>query len=151
MSLFEALLIVHILAAMIWFGGALVGVLIGQLLRKQGDAGAMGKFCTAFATIAGPAFGGSGLLVIITGAWMVSEGNLDFGALWVSLSMGLWLVTYVMGATVVGMSWTKIGKRLNAGESLDELAPAFATALRWSYLDLALRLVILVLMVTQPV
>ena len=53
MDLFDILLIIHILAAMIWIGGALVGMLIGIFLSKGDDATAMSKFCTAFATIAG--------------------------------------------------------------------------------------------------
>ncbi|MCW2921032.1 MAG: putative integral rane protein [Thermoleophilia bacterium] len=151
MSLFEILLIVHLLAAMIWIGGALVGMLIGIFLSKGDDANAMAKFCTAFATIAGPAFGGSSLIVVATGIWMVAESSIEFSALWVSLSFAGWLVSMLMGATIVGMTWAKVGKVLREGATLDGTRPLISRAVRLTWLDLAMRVAVVVLMVTRPV
>ncbi len=151
MSLFEVLLFVHLLAAMIWIGGALVGALIGVFIRRQGDAEAMSKFCIAFASVAGPAFGGSSLLVVGTGIWMVAESSIEFSALWVSLSLAGWLVSMVMGATVVGGTWFKVGKLLQEpGATLDAIAPTIDKAVRLTWIDLAIRIGVVLLMVWQP-
>ncbi len=150
-TLFHALLFVHIIAAAIWIGGALVGMLIGIFLSKQGDASAMSRFCTAFATIAGPAFGGSAMLVLGTGIWMVADSGIEFSALWVGLSLGGWLVATVLGATVVGLTWTKVGKELREpGATLEGVQPLLRKAVRWTWVDLAIRIVVVLLMVWQP-
>ncbi len=152
MTLFEILLVVHILAAMIWIGGALVGMLIGMFIAKGDDANAMSKFCTAFASIAGPAFGGSSLVVVGTGIWMVADSAIEFSALWVSLSFAGWLVSMLMGATIVGMSWTKVGKVLREpGATIEGTRPLISRAVRLTWIDLIIRVAVVALMVTRPV
>jgi hypothetical protein len=152
MSLFDVLLVIHLLAAMIWIGGALVGMLIGMFIAKGDDAGAMSKFCIAFASIAGPAFGGSSLLVVGTGIWMVADSSIEFSALWVSLSLAGWLVSMLMGATVVGMTWTKVGRQLQEpSATIAGTQPLISKAVRLTWIDLLIRVAVVVLMVTQPV
>ena len=151
MTLFQLLLFVHILAAMVWLGGALVGTLIGMLLRASGDAPAMGRFCTAFATVAGPAFGGSGLLVLLTGIGMVaSEDYLEFSEPWISIGFAGWFVSMVLGATLVGGTWAKVGRQLTDGADLATVKPLADKAVLWTWVDLALRTVIVFVMVWRP-
>ena len=153
MTSFQLLLFVHILAVVIWIGGALVGMLIGMQLRKSGDAAAFSKFCTAFATIAGPMFGGSAVLVGITGIWMVAmDGAPDFSDRWVSIGLTGWLVSLVMGATVVGMSWTKLGRVLaEPGATLEGAAALTKRAVTLTWIDLAIRVAVVYVMVWRPV
>lgn len=150
MSWFEILLVIHILAAMVWIGGAIVGTLIGQFIAQSGDAGAMSRYCIAFASIAGPAFGGSSLIVLGSGIWMVADSSIEFGALWVSLGFAGWLVSMIMGATVVGMTWTKVGRQLADGASMDATQPLISKAVRLTWIDLLIRIAVVVLMVWRP-
>jgi hypothetical protein len=151
MTLFQVLLFVHILASMIWIGGALVGALIGKFIAGQGDASAMSKFCIAFATIAGPAFGGSSLLVVGTGVWMVIDHDLGFGTLWVTIGLTGWLVSMLMGATIVGMTWTKVGKLLaEPGATIEATQGLITKAQRLTWIDLAIRIGVVLVMVWRP-
>ncbi len=151
MTLFQVLLFVHLVAAMIWIGGALVGTLIGTFLSRQGDASAMSKFCMAFATIAGPAFGGSALVVLGTGIWMVADSAIEFSALWISLGFAGWIASTVMGATIVGMTWTKVGKLLmEPGATIEGVQPVLTKAVRLTWVDLAVRIGVVLIMVWQP-
>lgn len=150
-TLFHALLFVHIIAAAIWIGGALVGMLIGIFLAKQGDADVMSRFCTAFATIAGPVFGGSAMVVLGTGIWMVADSGIEFSAMWVGLSLGGWLVATVLGATIVGMTWTRVGRELREpGATIEGVQPLLSKAVRWTWVDLTIRIAVVLLMVWQP-
>jgi hypothetical protein len=150
-TLFHALLFVHILAAAIWIGGALVGMLIGIMLAKQGDADVMSRFCIAFATIAGPVFGGSALVVLGTGIWMVADSPIEFGALWVSLGFAGWLVATVMGATIVGMTWTRVGTLLQEpGATIEGVQRTLTKAVRFTWLDLIIRIAVVLIMVWRP-
>ncbi|MCW2961282.1 MAG: hypothetical protein JWM25_1003 [Thermoleophilia bacterium] len=152
MTTFQLLLFLHILATIIWTGGAFVGMLLGLRLRDSGEASVMARFCEAFAQIAGPLFGGSALLVLATGIGMVAmDGAPEFTDLWVSIAMPGWLLTTVLGATVVGMSWSRLGVDLAKPDaSLAALGPRISAAVRWTSIDLVLRTALILLMVWRP-
>jgi uncharacterized membrane protein len=152
MTLFQLLLFAHLVGVVIWLGGALVGTMLGMSLYKQGDATTMGRFCSAFATIAGPMFGGSALLVLGTGIWMTAmDGAPSFSDLWVSLGFAGWILSTVLGATVVGMTWMRIGQTLQAdGAQMSDADALYAKAMRVTWFDIVLRTAIVLLMVWQP-
>lgn len=152
MSLFDLLLFLHIVAAMLWIGGAATGTLIGSVLRRSDSAAPMASYCAAFATVAGPLFGGSGMLVLLSGiGMMMTDAGPDWTALWVILGLIGWLVSMVMGATVVGMSWFRIGQQLAEPDaSIAAMQPAISRAVSLTWIDLAIRTAVVVLMVWRP-
>lgn len=152
MSLFEFLFFVYLIAAMIWYGGALTGVLLGGQIRRSGDVQAFARFCAAFAQVAGPLFGGTALVVLVTGAWMVAlDGGPAFSDVWVMLVLGGWLVAMILGATAVGLSWTKVANALaEPGATLDGVRDLVSRAVAFSWLDLAIRTAVIFVMVWQP-
>lgn len=113
----------------------------------------MGAFCAAFAQVAGPLFGGSAILVLISGAWMVAlDGYPNFDAAFVSIGFVGWFVSLVLGATIVGRSWFKIGQQLSAPDAtMDALSGLFSRAYLWTTVDLAIRIAVVVVMVWQPI
>ncbi len=152
MSLFEVLLFVYLVAAMVWFGGAFTGVLLGGQIRRGGDTSSFSRYCAAFAQVAGPLFGGSALLVIVTGVWMVAlDGGPTFSDLWVMLVLGGWIVAAILGATAVGLSWTKVAIALSEpGATIEGAQGLIDRAVRFSWLDLAIRTAVVLVMVWQP-
>ncbi len=152
MSLFEFLFFVYLIAAMTWYGGALTGVLLGGQIRRSGDVRAFARFCAAFAQVAGPLFGGAALIVLVTGAWMVAlDGGPAFSDPWVMIVLGGWLVAMVLGATAVGLSWTKVAKTLEEpGATLEETQSLITRAVAFSWVDLAIRTAVVFVMVWQP-
>jgi hypothetical protein len=151
-SLFEFLFFVYLIAAMIWYGGALTGVLLGGQIRRSGDAQAFARFCGAFAQVAGPLFGGAAVVVLATGAWMVAlDGGPAFSDLWVMLVLGGWLVAMILGATAVGLSWTKVANALQQpGATIESVQGLVTRAVAFSWLDLAIRTAVVFVMVWQP-
>ncbi|MCW2972032.1 MAG: hypothetical protein JWN72_305 [Thermoleophilia bacterium] len=151
MSLIDLLLIVHLLAAMAWIGGAFVGTLIGLQLRKLGNVDAMARFCASFATVAGPLFGGAGLVVLLSGLGLVGKGYASFDDLWVGLAFLGWIVSMVIGASLAGRNWFRVGQELAAeGATFEAVAPRMSKALLWTWIDLGLRVLIVVDMVWRP-
>lgn len=152
MTLFQVLLLIHILAVVVWLGGAFVALLIGGSLRRSGNTPAMAAYCAALAHLGGPVFGGSSLITLVTGIWMVGEGYPDWSMLWVNLGFGLWLVSTVMGAAFVGRSWHAVGIALaEPGASIDSQQPMIGRAVVLSWIDLAIRTLVVVVMVWRPV
>lgn len=152
MSLLEILLFVHILGVVIWLGGAAVGTMLGTFIWRHDDAPAMSRFCIAFASVAGPAFGGSSLIVLITGIWMTAlDGSPEFSDLWVVLGLAGWLISTIIGAGIAGTAWTKLGRQLqDDGATLGALTPLYRKAVRVTWFDVALRVALVLLMVWRP-
>lgn len=152
MSLFDTLLFIYLIAVMTWYGGALTGVLLGGQIRRSGEVQAFAQYCAAFAQVAGPLFGGAALAVIVTGIWMVAlDGGPAFSDPWVIVVLGGWIVAAILGATAVGLSWTKVAIALSAPEATIEGAQRLIDrAVRFSWVDLAIRTAVVFVMVWQP-
>jgi uncharacterized membrane protein len=152
MTGYQLLLVLHIFAAMVWIGGAATGTIIGMQLRRTGDGGSFGAFCAAFAQVAGPLFGGTAMLVLLSGIGMVAmDGGPAFSDLWVSISFVGWLVSAVMGATIVGGTWTRVAKELHAGTAFEAVQSTIDKAVRLTWIDLAIRTAVVFVMVWKPV
>lgn len=150
MTLTELLLFIMASSFVTWLGGATVGTMLGRQLRRSAPD-ALGPFCTAFSTVAGPAFGGSSLLVLGTGLGIVlRDGGPAFGDGWVFGAFACWLVGMLLGATVVGLTWTKVGRLLREGNSFDEVDPVIRRATYWTWLDQAVLSLGLLLVIWQP-
>ena len=152
MTLFQLLLIFHILFAMIWIGGVIVGTLIGATLYKSGDEIGLARFCRAFAQVAGPAFGGSGGIVLLTGIWMVAmDGYPDFSEPWVSAGFALWFVATILGAAVAGKNWHLTGLALNEdGATFESTRALIKKSFTWTWINVAVLIAALVVMVWRP-
>lgn len=99
MSLYEALVIIHIAAAGILLGGgALLGTQASRLTHAR-DPQDIVRF-TEGADWAGlrlimPA----SLVLLLAGVWAVIEGNWDFGDAWISIGFATFIVLMITGST----------------------------------------------------
>jgi uncharacterized membrane protein len=98
-TLYDWLLFLHVLAAMVWLGGGVMLAVLAARVLRDPDPGAVGRF-TGSLRVLGPlvlapatvAVLGLGIgLVLETDAW-------DFGQLWVELGLGLFVAAFLIGA-----------------------------------------------------
>ena len=98
-TLYGWLLFMHVLAAMVWVGGAVMLAVVATRVLRDPGPGAVGRF-TGSLRVLGPlvlapatvAVLGLGIgLVVDTEAW-------DFGQLWVQLGLGLFAAAFLVGA-----------------------------------------------------
>ena len=140
-TLYDWLLFLHVLAAMIWLGGGvMLAVSAGRVLRDP-DPDAVGRF-TASLRVLGPlvlapatlAVLGLGIgLVVDTDAW-------DFGQLWVQLGLGLFAAAFLFGAahqSRTALAAARAAERGDADEARRQLR-------HWSW---GYRLIVLLLVV----
>lgn len=98
MSLYEGLIIVHILAAAILIGAPVViGGMLARLIGSGDERDIIGF--TNVADLAGRIFGPTALVLLITGIWGASEGNWDFGDAWISIGFAAWIALTIVGVT----------------------------------------------------
>lgn len=158
----EVLAFLVIVPGAIWFGGSIASTLLGARIASSKDAGALGRFAKEYVQLAPGLFGGSGFLALTAGIWFVaSSKEIGFGTPWAILALVLWFVSIVLAATVVGFSWTRVAVALGhaVGEEGGARTPSVDSAnaptlvrkaLRLSWVDIAIRTVVLLLVFWQP-
>ena len=123
--LYDWLLFLHVLAAMIWVGGGIMLATAAARVLRDPDRGAVGRL-TRSLRVLGPlvlapatvAVLGLGIgLVVDTDAW-------DFGQLWLQLGVGLFAAAFVIGATWqsrTAIAATRAAERGDDGEGRRQL------------------------------
>ena len=98
-SLYQWLLFGHILAAMVWVGGAvLLGALAIAVLRA-GESDAIARFLRALPVIGPRVLAPATVAVVGLGVWLVlNSAAWDFGQAWVQIGLALFAVAFVVGA-----------------------------------------------------
>lgn len=93
----DAVLFVHIVAAMAWVGGAfLVGTLSSRL--KTADPQHRLGFARAMQTISMKVFMPGAVIVLAMGVWMVLDSEIyEFEQAWIALAIGVVAITGAMG------------------------------------------------------
>ncbi len=98
-ELYQWLLFLHIVAAMVWVGGAIVVGALAVLVLREREPGAVSRF-TGNLRIVGPlVLAPATIAVVGFGVWMVLDSAAwDFGQLWVQLALGLFAAAFLVGA-----------------------------------------------------
>ena len=140
-TLYDWLLFLHILAAMVWVGGGIMLAAIAAHALRDPDRAAIGRF-TARLRVLGPlllapatlAVLGFGIgLVVDTDEW-------DFGQFWVQLGLGLFAAAFLIGA----VHQSRTARAAKRAAAHDDDREARRQLKRWSR---GYRLIILLLVV----
>jgi putative copper export protein len=96
---YEWLLFAHIVAAMVWVGGAvLLGVLAARASRDV-DPDAVGRFLSNMRFVGPVVLAPATFAVLGFGVWLVLDSTTwDFGQRWVQLALALFAGAFVIGA-----------------------------------------------------
>jgi uncharacterized membrane protein len=112
MSLYELLLFLHIVAAIVWIGaGTLLNVLAFRADSAKDNEG-LRRIAADSAALANVLFIPGSLATLIFGVLVVIEGDLSFGELWVVLGLVGIAATIATGAAVIGPRSEAISKML---------------------------------------
>ena len=99
--MYEVLLYVHIVCAVIWVGGAFFAQLLALRVERSTDPADLPKFGRNVEFLGMRVFLPASIVLFVAGAAMVAQ-RWAFGDLWVSISMTLWLVSALAGALYIG-------------------------------------------------
>src|SRR5215213_4636602 len=98
-TLYEWLLFVHVLAAMVWVGGVLVLGACATVVLRSADASTIGRFVGILRRVGPIVLAPAPATVLAFGIWMVLKSETwSFDQLWVSLAFGLLIVAFAFGA-----------------------------------------------------
>ena len=116
-SLYEWLLFLHVLAAMIWLGGLVVLVSFGVRVLRSGDSETVTRFVPSLSAIGPFVLAPSSLLVVAFGIWMVIDNDAwGFGQTWVWLALALVAAAVLVGGAFLSRYALAAGRAVDAGD-----------------------------------
>jgi uncharacterized membrane protein len=140
----DFLLFLHIASAILIIGGlAFLSMIVPGLLR----GGAENLPALRRLDQLGKVFGPSSIIVFLLGLWLAIRGDFDMGAVWLSASMLIFIVTAVLGGAVGGRLLGKAIGQLESGQSPDSEVSRLSMV---GGINIVLLLAIVWLMVDKP-
>jgi uncharacterized membrane protein len=140
-DLYEWLMFLHILAAMIWVGGALTVSLLAARVLRNGDAATVSQFIGNLQFMGPLVFAPAIAGVLAFGIWMVVDSSAwGFSQTWLVSALALFAAAVLIGA--VFQSRTAIGAK-RAAETGDN-KQAGRLLRRWIW---GMRLIFLILVI----
>lgn len=98
-SLYEWLMFVHVVAAMVWLGGVFTLSTLSFLVVRRQEADGVGRFVSSLRIIGPVVFAPAPLLLIGFGIWMVLDtSEWSFGQTWIWLALALFGAAVLVGA-----------------------------------------------------
>jgi uncharacterized membrane protein len=149
--MYQVLVFIHIVSAVIWVGGAFFAQLLALRAQGASDPTVLPTISRYFEYLGMRVFMPASIVLFIAGAIMVAQAY-SFGDLWVSVSMGLWLLSVIAGALYIGPRTKKIAELFEAeGPSSTAARALLGKVFLVSRLELVSFAIILVMMVFKPV
>jgi uncharacterized membrane protein len=100
-TLYDWLMLVHVLAAMAWVGGVLALSAFAALTVRSRDVEAVARFVGSLRVIGPVVFAPAPLLLVGFGTWMVVDSAAwDFGQTWVWLGFAFFGAAFLVGAAL---------------------------------------------------
>ena len=119
----DTLLVIHILAVAVWFGGILALSFAASTLQGA-DAAARRWFADAQLAVGRIVFSAAGILTLISGIWLVidSERGISMGSTFVSIGFLVVIIGTVLGIGVYAPACKQMIAAVDAGDAASEAA-----------------------------
>ena len=129
-GLYDWLLLVHVLGAMVWLGGLVcLSVLAGRVLRAS-ERDAVARFVAALRVVGPVSLAPASIAVVGFGVWLVIDSDAwDFGQTWVILALAVFATAFLVGAGFLGRAAVGAQRAAERGDFED----ATRHLRRWSW------------------
>jgi uncharacterized membrane protein len=117
---YEWLKAAHVVAAVMWVGGAVMLTLLALLTIAERDPKRLVQFTRQAAFLAGSYFPILSLTVLGVGFGLVEEGDWGYDPTWIQIAIAGWGASFVIGAGYLGPHAKKLSKLLDERPSEDE-------------------------------
>ena len=150
MSFYQLLVYIHILCAVIWVGGGVTVQVLAIRAQRTGDPGEAVRAFKQAEYVGTRVFMPASIILFVAGLIMVAQAW-SFSQLWISVSMGLWILSAVAGAAYLGPRAKQVVSLLETEGPTSSTAQALVGRLALvSRLELLSFAVIIALMVFKP-
>jgi uncharacterized membrane protein len=147
LTLYTALKSIHVLAAVIWIGGAFTIQILTIRANRAHEPGAFAKLLSDIEVIGQRVFLPASLILVAVGFGMVADGDLQF-ELWLILGTIVWALSAITGSAFLGPESGRISAIFER-EGMD--SPAAIARTKRIFLVSRIELVLLILIVFDMV
>ncbi len=110
---YEWFLTVHVLASVMWVGGAVMLTLLGLMTLGLHDPVRLAQFAKQVSFLGGVYFPPLSLMVLGFGFAMVANGDLSYSLTWLQIAIAGWAVSFFVGAGYLGPHAKRLSKVLD--------------------------------------
>jgi len=103
---------VHVIASVMWVGGAVMLTLLGLLTLAERDPVRLAQFSRQVAFLGARYFPPLSLMVVGFGFWMIERADLGYDATWIQIGIAGWIATFAIGAGYIGPHASKLARLL---------------------------------------
>jgi uncharacterized membrane protein len=148
--MYQLILYVHIVSALIWAGGAFAIQALAVLVSRSDDPIELPRLGRNLEIIGSRVFAPAAVVLFLAGAVMTIQ-KWSFGQTWIAVSVGLWILSAVAGAIYLGPRAKRVVALFEAeGPSSVEARQLIGRLFLVSRLELVSFAVIVALMVFKP-
>jgi len=123
---YTVLLTIHILVAATWVGGGSFVTTLASRARREKVPERLAALLRVVEPVASRVFPGSGLVLVITGFWMIYNFGWPYDT-WVVLGIVGWAYSFVEGAALIGPTVGRANKRFEEHGPTDEVGLALVS------------------------
>jgi hypothetical protein len=148
---YDWFLTVHVLAVVMWVGGAVMLTLLGLMTIGLRDPVRLAQFARQAAFLGGTYFPPLSLMVIGFGFGLVQKGGLSYSLTWIQIGIAGWAASFALGAGYLGPNSKRLAKLLDQRPPEDaEVQNLISRILLVARLDSLLLLFIVLDMTAKP-
>jgi uncharacterized membrane protein len=148
---YEFLLTIHVLAAVIWVGGGLAMHILGRRVLKRGDPQEIFEFSKEINTVALRLYAPTALILLIAGVLLVNEAGYEFSQLWITLAFIGWAFSFVVGVGYYGPQDKKLQTLVAAdGPTATGIVENVRQALFVNQIEQLILILVVIDMTTKP-
>ena len=150
MDFYELLKTLHVLAAVVWVGGATATQVFAIRADRSDDPMKLAGFSRDAEWIGLRIFLPMSLILVATGFGMIGDADIDFEA-WIIIGLAVWLASAVTGSAFLGPESGRIAAVVEReGPTSPEAARRIQRIFVISRIELLLLMIVVVVMVTKP-
>lgn len=151
MTLYEFLVLIHVLMAIVWVGGGIALQVFALRATRSNDSARVAGFSADAEWIGLRVFMPASVLLLVFGILAALEGAWDFGSAWISIGFAAMIVSFFVGMGFSGPESARIAK-LTAEHGADhpDVTRRIRRILTVSRLELVILLVAVWAMVAKP-
>ena len=148
--MYEFLLTVHVLAAVIWVDGATTMHIFGRLTTREGPERQL-SFTAESIRIGNMVYAPLSVILLVAGILLVDEVGYSYGDLWITIGFLGFLTSFVLGVGYyarAGRRYAAIAANEGAGSPAAELLDRRTATVKM--VELGILLLVIVAMTTKP-
>jgi uncharacterized membrane protein len=148
---YTGLKFVHVLAAIVWVGGAVSANIMGTRIRRSGDTERLVAFGRDTEWLGTHVYLPASLVVLVFGILTALKGHYSFGQAWLLIGIAGIVATSITGSAYLGPELKRIAGLVESkGPNDPEVTSRLSRLITIARVDLVVLLIVIFAMVTKP-